>query len=407
MPQDRKRPADDDGRKPCKYGSKCYRKNADHLKKFKHPESKEPSDEAATSKDTTKLGQHAPVTDVSSPKKEKKATADRSDEPAKGTEMQGNDDNELPDSPDDVRESIKQKFLVEMPDDFYDFWDFCSSLSKNDPSSALHDLLGLRLVGPFDVLAGKLTNKSVKTSDDFLCHWRYFYDPPEMQTVLSADDETMYHIGYFRDDPEQMPVFLASNIASESCKITKVAGNLFAVLSKEISKALQNCKEAQKKAKLRKLNGALVEFAEAKGHSLQEASKKRPQPQSATFHGAGLVVPCDKKTNVGYRNMPLSDSEMKRFLAKFSDDDGSGKGRLNDKLLQLVTWVNIANDECDYGMGLEFSLALFCSGHASLHRTIEMLGSLAYQLLNREPFARILKAHLKRRLKTPNVSVLS
>lgn len=402
MPKDQKRPGKDD-RIPCKYGSKCYRKNADHLKKFKHPESKEPSGDSGTSKNAAKIDEQPHMTDVSSPKK---ATASRSDESAAETEVRGYNANELPDSPDNVRESIKQKFLVEMPDDFYDFWDFCCSLNKKDPSDALHDLLGLRLVGPFDVLSGKLKNRSVKASDDFLCHWRFFYDPPEMQTVLSADDESMYHIGYFRDDPEQMPVFLASNMASESCKITKLAGNLFAILSKEISKALQNCEEAQKKAKLRKLNGALVEFAEAKGHSLQEASKKRPQPQSATFHGAGLVVPYNSKTNVGYRSMPLSNSEMKRFLEKFSDNDGGGKGHHKDKLLELVTCVHIANDECDYGMGLEFSLALFCSGHTSLHRTIEMLGSLAYQLLNREPFARILKAHLKRRLKTPNVSVL-
>uniref|UniRef100_A0A1E1X899 PBZ-type domain-containing protein n=1 Tax=Amblyomma aureolatum TaxID=187763 RepID=A0A1E1X899_9ACAR len=406
MPKDRKRPAKDE-RILCKYGSKCYRKNADHLKNFKHPKSKEPSGEAGASKDAAKIDQQPHMTHISSPKKAKKATASRSDEQATETEVQRDDANELPDSPDDIRKSIKQKFLVEMPDDFYDFWDFCCSLNKKDPSDALHELLGLRLVGPFDVLCGKLKNKSVKTSDDFLCHWRYFYDPPEMQTVLSADDETMYHIGYFRDDPEQMPVFLASNVASESCKITKVAGNLFAVLSKEISKALQNCEEARKKAKLRKLNGALVEFAEAKGHSLQEASKKRPQPQSTTFHGAGLVVPYNSKTNVGYRSMPLTDSEMKKFLAKFSGDDGGGEGPHNDRLQQLVTWVHIANDECDYGMGLEFSLALFCSGHTNLHPTVEMLGSLAYQLLNREPFACILKAHLKRRLKTPNVSVLN
>ncbi|KAH8040851.1 hypothetical protein HPB51_013021 [Rhipicephalus microplus] len=140
------------------------------------------------------------------------------------------EDSSLPDSPGDVRESIKQKFLVEMPEDFYDFWDFCCSLKKESPSDALYELLHLRLVGPFDVLAGKLTNKKASMSDDFLCHWRYFYDPPEMQTVLSGDDETMYHIGYFRDDPEEMPVFLASNVASEGCKIVKVAGNLFAVL---------------------------------------------------------------------------------------------------------------------------------------------------------------------------------
>jgi hypothetical protein len=31
----------------------------------------------------------------------------------------------LPPSPVDVRASIKQKFLVDMPEDFYRFYDFC------------------------------------------------------------------------------------------------------------------------------------------------------------------------------------------------------------------------------------------------------------------------------------------
>lgn len=382
MPQDRKRPTGGDDRPPCKYGSKCYRKSTDHLKKFRHPEMELQCD-AGVSGATA----GANVPSPGRPTAEKPET--RSD---------------LPDSPDDVREFIKQKFLMEMPQDFYDFWDFCRSVKKESPSDALYDLLHLRIVGPFDVLAGKLTDNAM-TADDFLCHWRYFYDPPEMQTVLSRDDETMYHIGYFRDDPKEMPVFLASNVASEGCKIVKVAGNLFAVLSKEISKALKNCDNPGEKAKLRKLNGALVEFAEEKGHSLQESSKKRPKPQSAAFHGAGLVVPYDSKTGVGYRKMPLSDAEMKKLLAKFSDDCEGGAHR--DKLQELVTWIHIANDECDYGMGLEFSIALFCAGHASLHQTADMLGGLAYKLLGREPFARILSAHLKQRYKRPNASVLS
>lgn len=38
------------------------------------------------------------------------------------------------DSPDDPRENIKCKFLVEMPDDFYQFWDFAKSLTTKCPS---------------------------------------------------------------------------------------------------------------------------------------------------------------------------------------------------------------------------------------------------------------------------------
>lgn len=47
-------------------------------------------------------------------------------------EVKEDADDELPPSPADVKENIKLKFLVEMPDDFYQFWAFCQSIcSKN------------------------------------------------------------------------------------------------------------------------------------------------------------------------------------------------------------------------------------------------------------------------------------
>lgn len=34
---------------------------------------------------------------------------------------------------DDEKATIKSKFLVDMPDDFYQFWDFCSTLNSTHP----------------------------------------------------------------------------------------------------------------------------------------------------------------------------------------------------------------------------------------------------------------------------------
>ena len=42
------------------------------------------------------------------------------------------DEEPLP-SPDDVVENIKRKFLVEMPEDFYEFWEFCCHLNSKKP----------------------------------------------------------------------------------------------------------------------------------------------------------------------------------------------------------------------------------------------------------------------------------
>lgn len=310
MPPSRKRKADTDARPACKYGEKCYRKSEEHLKKFRHPKKKVENNRDDNDEKADRS--------TASPVRERQSNKRCSNE-ASANEMQGTSHRcELPESPENVQQSIKQKFLVEMPQDFYDFWAFCESLNKHNPEDALQNLLGLHLVGPFDVVAGKLRNGSVKNKDEFLRHWRYFYDPPEMLTVIRGNDQTMYHLGYFRDDPNEMPVFVASNTVTDGCKITKVAGNLFAAVSKEIAKALKECEDDELRAELRKLNGSLVEFAEQKGHSLSESSKKRPKPQAPTFHGAGIVVPVDRKTEVGYRPLPLSDGkDTHRFVTEY------------------------------------------------------------------------------------------
>lgn len=62
---------------------------------------------------------------------------------------------------------------------------------------ALKDTLDLKLVGPFEILAG--AHKISKSPQpNFHLHWRYFYDPPEFQTILLGSDASQHHIGYYR-----------------------------------------------------------------------------------------------------------------------------------------------------------------------------------------------------------------
>lgn len=77
---------------------------------------------------------------------------------------------------------IKHKFLVEMPRDFYAFWEYCKANAKKDtkPENILSKF-GLILVGPFDVLAGKFAEAQMYEPGDYLRHCRFFYDPPEFQ----------------------------------------------------------------------------------------------------------------------------------------------------------------------------------------------------------------------------------
>lgn len=58
---------------------------------------------------------------------------------------------------------------------------------------ALKDV-GLLLVGPFDVLSGKLKEAKWRKLSLYVIHWRYYYDPPEFQVgyvVLTGE-----HVDY-------------------------------------------------------------------------------------------------------------------------------------------------------------------------------------------------------------------
>jgi hypothetical protein len=94
----------------------------------------------------------------------------------------------------DMREKVKRKFLVDMPEDFYQFWDFCKSLDPTHPEKALVQSVGLELAGPYHVLAGKLDGV---TWEKCTLHSRFFYDPPEMVTVVKRSSD-QFHLGFFR-----------------------------------------------------------------------------------------------------------------------------------------------------------------------------------------------------------------
>ena len=60
------------------------------------------------------------------------------------------------------------------------------------------DSLQLKLVGAFDVLAGRFDSIDESTITSYYLHWRYFYDPPELMTLLTKEDQSSFHFGYYR-----------------------------------------------------------------------------------------------------------------------------------------------------------------------------------------------------------------
>ncbi|XP_069553551.1 histone PARylation factor 1 [Brachyistius frenatus] len=299
------------------------------------------------------------------------------------------------------RDEMVQLYNFQMPEDLYHLWDFCIELCPDNPRGALKDALGLQLVGPFDILVGAHRN-SKNPQPNFHLHWRYFYDPPEFQTILQGSEDSQHHMGYYRDTPGSLPSFVGENEAKNGCTITQMGDNVFAAVHLYL---LRKRKErGSKKAEaetLENLEMKLKEKAETLGLSLEQKTKDMKQRDkkvvTKTFHGAGIVVPVDKN-DVGYRELPETDAGLKK-ICKAIAEARSDEERIKafGPVQEMITFVQFANDECDYGMGYELGIDLFCYGSHYFHKVIKQLLPMAYNLLKRNLFGDILEAHLSSR----------
>lgn len=405
-------------KKPCRYGGNCYRKNPQHLRDYSHPNDSPESDEEANNP-KRKRANDVIDSEENETKKTKGMDSPKDNDPeeasespnesscdAKAEEETDSDqmDKDIP-SPDNVKDNIKQKYLMEMPEDFYQFWEFCKEQNKSQPENAMYSFLGWKLVGPYDILAGKhkgISRNKNGRRPNYLLHYRYYYDPPEFMTVIRGDDKTQFHIGYFRDVPSEMPVFVAVNQAADSCNIVPRGENIFGAVKNIIDETLKaKSTDQEKKKKMEHFQSKLVNFAQTKGIclALQSPSMKQRNKKVVckSFHGAGIVVPVDQN-EVGYRPVPETPADLKKMLKKVVDSKTEKERDKNmDPIQELVTLVQFANDECDYGEGLELGIDLFSYGGDVLHPIVEHLLPLAYQLLGHFEYKEIIESHLRHR----------
>ncbi|RVE52291.1 hypothetical protein evm_003081 [Chilo suppressalis] len=408
-----------DSRTVCKYGAKCYQKNPEHHRTYKHPPNLK-----NTTKNKRVQRKFSPYT-----KKNSETHNDKIPETSE-VKLQANNESEntdksnhaesLPDThkvnvqvklPENIefygkncnQDTIKELFLVHMPDDFYKFYE-CMNKDGNECEKLLASV-NLELIGPYDLLKGKLPILDEK--ELYLIHWRFYYDPPEFQTVFKKRGSSQYHIGYYRDNPDEKPQFLASNDSEKDCKITPIAHNIFAA----VYYYLENEKMTSPFVAMacQKLIDIIKKAAEKYNFCIEKYNVKDRQGKIATktLHGAGIVVPYNKKTQLGYRRLTESDATLKKIFDKLQNavDQVEKDAALSD-LQPVITYANIAVDECDFGTGLEAGIDLFCSGLKELESSALSCLMSAYNLLNRDAFSKIIMAHMKYRRKGAKLSIL-
>ena len=336
-----------DDKQDCKYGVGCYQKNPAHKAKFKHPEvdgqtsgaivteaktaeadvnkenkeneRKSPNKKQVLSEDGSeevdgdenkKIRLHAMSSSEESQDEEDSSHEAETSKPDTDTEAQEDEvyDDLIEKSPEDIKEDIKLKYLITMPEDFYVFYDFCKSMNTANPLQAL-SVAGLKLCGPYDTLGNNIPEAAPRSERLFLTHGRYYYDPPEMTTVVCETEyKTGFHIGYLRDAPQEAPVFLVGGVETEGAKLTVLGDNIFAAVYHHLSAKMEAVDPFQRskisavaeKIKLW-VNRSMMEGnnhslnLEKKSASMKNRDRKKV---ATTFHGAGIVVPYNKQTEV-------------------------------------------------------------------------------------------------------------
>ncbi|XP_055853292.1 histone PARylation factor 1-like [Episyrphus balteatus] len=426
----------------CKYWDKCYQKNEHHLITYNHPTATKPKEEEPTTeispnkspippgnneKQDDSIEETKPETtsvvvdddDDDEPKKHEKTPKKRHSSEASdntvNTPPKKNPSKRLWDhSEANINEKeqsssfIHEKFLVKMPKDFYLFWKFVVT----HPTKNSLKPFNFELVGPYDFLAGKFAPGQNKSPGDYLRHWRFFYDPPEFQTIFVKKGSGI-HYGYWRDDPkDEENLLIVRNDASKGCVFELIATNMFDAFAYFLEKDYQVTPFNHKVlGDMRKTISNFVQESKFDRRSLVEAKVERAKKISAkTFHNVGIVVPVNKTTGVGYRPLTDSDSNIKKILSALEKpgelSKEEAKEMVMEKLNPIITNSVIALDECDFGTNLELGIDLFCSGHKELHEIVQNLLNPAYKLLGRPQYMAILKAHLADRRNSYKLSIL-
>uniref|UniRef100_A0A3Q2HBM4 Uncharacterized protein n=1 Tax=Equus caballus TaxID=9796 RepID=A0A3Q2HBM4_HORSE len=277
-----------------------------------------------------------------------------------------------------VKTRVGNHYKLSLLEDFYCFSKFCEELDPEKTVDPLSQSLGLRLMGPSDdILAGKHKMKKK-------------IDTPEFQTIIIRDNKIHHHIAYFRDFSSELPGYVGINKAKKKGIIIENGDNVFASVKLFLMKKLKEITDKKKTSLLKNTDEKLTEAARELGCSLEPRTMKMKQRDkkvvTKTFRGAGLIIPVDKN-DVGYRELPETDANLKR-ICKTTVEAASDEERLTAfaPIQEVMIFVHFANDECDYGMGLEVGMDLFCYSSHYFRKVAGQVLPLVCNVLKRNFF---------------------
>ncbi|CAI5447065.1 unnamed protein product [Caenorhabditis angaria] len=230
----------------------------------------------------------------------------------------------------------------------------------------------LQFVGPFRVLNGEIKKSRDNLEIAFLD--RFATDLPEMQTFLLTEKGRYC---FWRDFPNQAdPLIVFAVNSPATFPDIKIVGN-------RIEHAIHHGKLAK----------SLEDDAKSLEKEMRQCRDARIRAKMGeTSHEPGIWV--KMKGNVGYRCLFHSAKKLRVTLekiAKSQEIDENSQKILDEEFRHL----QIANDEMDFGMGLELGHLLFLANSEKVKSMMMFSMKMAYTFLKRKEFWQILEETLK------------
>jgi len=380
----------------CKYDPKCYRTSADHRAQYRHTDTRDrksptpmarPPPATASPPALKRESEPCPARALSgSPKAKKLKSSSPAMEPSTGP---CSILPELPPLKAEPSSSLGEDALAPLyhltfPPSVLQLFRIASTSCPKDPLSAFHGYGGWILCGPFDILYGK---KTFANSHDAWMHYRYPFDPPECLTIAISPTQ---HMVLHWDDPSQLPTLVAVSTGEYEYHLLacgNVVDAMFVACAKHAAKAAL--------PELQKTFGLLASPESITSACLAYRKKHMVAP---TFSKMGILVPYDKKSEVGYRDMMYTDTALKAALK--AKNEGVLSRKRQEEFDEQMRMADISNDESDFGLSLQLGLNLFCYSirdNQVSHEAQRQL-DVAYMLLGRTTFQHILRAHMAHKM---------
>ena len=217
--------------------------------------------------------------------------------------------------------NLEKVYGLKFPDSLGKFWKSCL---KNSPLAPLKAIKNWNLVGPFKILARQIT---FENRIDALLYHRCYHDLPEFQT-FAVSKENGKRLCFYRLTPESLPFIVSVTRENDDIIMPK-----FEYISETLEESVFSAKP-------------------------KKSMVPGPNMVAPTLSSLGISV--FVKNDVGYRDLNMSDKKFRKILDKIENakDDNKRKEAFAP-LLDIITCIQFANDECDFGMAYEFGYDLF------------------------------------------------